>query len=242
MRIKLTLAYDGSRFNGFQSQTRTEFVTVQGTLERAMKKLGITESVTGSGRTDTGVHAMGQVCHCDIPDHWQDAPRLKLVLNQMLLPHIYVRNVRIVDSQFHARYGAKRRIYRYLLSTRTPNPFMAPYVTFEKNLDYPRLREAIKLFEGTHELTYFKKTGSYTATDIRTIYKARLYRHNGIYVFLFEGDGFLRSQIRMMTGFLLGISKGELTEKDLVRQRDKVHCHHRTLAPPNGLYLAKIHY
>ena len=241
MRVKITLQYNGAPFLGLQSQTTTKN-TILGTLQSAFSRLGIDEKLTASGRTDKGVHATGQVLHCDLPPHWQDLKKLKRSLNHQLPDAIHIRRIEEAADDFHARYSAKRRIYRYVLSTREPNPFEADFVTFVDAANYETIRRAIGTFVGTYDFRHFKKSGSETENDIRTVYRAFAYRHNGNIVLTFEANGYLRSQIRLMVGFLLLISRGKRSIDDLKAQLGCQADFKIKPAPCNGLYLAKVKY
>lgn len=241
MRIKIILQYNGTPYFGSQSQTATE-QTVMGTVQKALSRLGIDDIPKASGRTDRGVHANAQVLHCDLPSHWNDLEKLHRSLNLQLPSSIRVRRIVHTDENFHARYSAKRRVYRYILSDKEPTPFESDFVTFTRPLDFELLNAAIKTFTGTHDFSGFKKNGSDTKNSIRTIYKAFAYRYRGKIILYFEADGYLRSQIRLMAGFLLAINDDRLDIKRLKEQLSNISYHHRTPAPPNGLYLAKIKY
>ena len=128
MRIKLTISYDGSHFNGFQIQNNAQKVTtVAGDLTDALKKLNIKTILIGSGRTDQGVHATAQVVHCEIPEFWKDLHRLKKELNRTISPSIYVKEIKEVAQDFHARYSAKKRLYRYAIYSGEYQPFLSEY-------------------------------------------------------------------------------------------------------------------
>ena len=240
MRIKAVIAYDGSAFEGFQRQTRTPR-TVTTALERVLNNLGITSPVTGSGRTDAGVHATGQVIHFDLPEYWSDLFRLQTHLNSQL-EAIAVKHITQVPDNFHARFDARRRIYRYLLSPTLPTVFERRYVAYVPDLDVQKLGEALTLFEGTHDFGYFKKSGSETKDDIRTVYQTRLKQIGKYYAVYFEADGFLRAQVRMMLASAFGVSRGELEMDQLEEQLEMHHRHTTHLAPPEGLYLARVIY
>jgi tRNA pseudouridine38-40 synthase len=241
MRVKLTISYNGAPFMGLQSQTTTAD-TIIGTLQSALKRLGIESKAVASGRTDRGVHAFRQVVHFDVPAFWSDPEKLERSLTRQLPDAIHIRRLEKAADDFHARYGAKRRVYRYILSTKEPNPFEADFVTFVPSLDHGKIAEAIRLFEGTHDFDYFKKSGSDVRDFVRTVYKARLYRRRGYTVLYFEANGFLRAQIRLMVGFLLGISEGKLTAQMLQEQLACEKQYKVKPAPHNGLYLSKIIY
>lgn len=241
MRIKITLQYNGTPFQGSQVQKSTSN-TVMGMLQHAFHRLGIDTLPVASGRTDKGVHATGQVVHCDLPPHWHDTARLKTVLNRHLPAAIRIRSIDYVAADFHARFSAKRRIYRYILSEAEPNPFEWDFITFSEALDVPLIDDAMKAFVGEHDFSRFKKIGSETPHDRRIIYRAFAYRHRGKVVLTFEGNGFLRSQIRLMVGFLLQINAGKRTKADLIEQLACRADYKVKPAPHNGLYLARIKY
>ncbi len=236
MRIKLTLSYNGTHYLGSQTQTETKN-TILGNVEQVLKKLGIQERVIASGRTDKGVHATAQVCHLDLPPFWQDLIKLRRVMNEMLPSSIMVRKISQVSSEFHARYSAKKRIYRYIIKQGASNPFEADSITFLKTINRKDIEKKIKLFEGIHDFSAFMKTGSDTGSSVREIYKTFAYEHKGYLILNFQANGFLRSQIRLMVGALLS-----LDEKTIVEKLEAKVKHPLRPAPANGLYLARIDY
>jgi tRNA pseudouridine38-40 synthase len=236
MRCALTLAYNGTHFLGSQTQKSSKN-TILGVLEHILTQLGIEDKVVASGRTDRGVHATGQVCHVDLPPFWSDVAKLQRVLNEMLPSSIRVKKAQMVEESFHARYGATRRIYRYVIKEGESNPFEADFVTFLPSFDYETLSQNIQLFQGEHDFAYFMKSGSDIKTTTRSIYKAFAYKHKGFVILYFEANGFLRSQIRLMVGALLSRTCYEIEELLACKKKHKVKP-----APSNGLYLAKIHY
>ncbi len=236
MRVALILAYDGTSYLGSQIQTETNN-TIFGQLQKVFSQLGITDKAIASGRTDKGVHATGQVCHIDLPPFWSDINKLKRVLNEMLPSSIEVKSIKSVDEKFHARYSAKKRIYRYIIKKSNSNPFESNFVTFLNSVDFTKIESNIKLFIGEHDFKQFMKTGSDVKTTTRVIYKAFIYKHDGYIILNFEGNGYLRSQIRLMVGALLQLNETEIKEQLECTKKHKVRP-----APSNGLYLAKIKY
>ena len=236
MKVAFTLAYNGTHFLGSQTQ-RESNNTILGNVTQVFQALGIKEKIVASGRTDKGVHATGQVCHITLPKYWSDLKKLQRTMNKMLPSSIMVRSIKPVDDTFHARYSAKRRVYRYIIKTCQSNPFEAYFVTFLPTIDMQSVFKNIGLFEGRHDFSGFMKTGSEVSSTERIIYKAFAYKHKGHYVLYFEANGFLRSQIRLMVGALLELNAAQIEEK-----LTKVKEHKVRPAPPNGLYLAKIKY
>ncbi len=236
MRCALTLAYNGTHFLGSQIQKESSN-TVMGTLEHVLCKIGIESKVIASGRTDKGVHATGQVCHIDLPPFWSDVKKLKKVLNEMLPPSIQVKSIKSVSETFHARYSAKRRVYRYIIKEGKSNPFEHDFITFVEDIDFTHIQKNIQLFMGEHDFTYLMKTGSDVNSTTRMIYKAFAYRHKEYIVLNFEANGFLRSQIRLMVAALLKLNTTQI-QQQLNCEKD----HKLKPADCNGLYLSKIKY
>ena len=241
-RIKIIFSYDGSQFFGSQIQNKSKTKTVMGTFQKAINRLDICDTAIASGRTDRGVHALNQVCHIDIPKHFFKLDRLKEALNRHLLPQIFIKDIRFVKSDFHARFSAKKRLYRYIISHYTYNPMQANYVAFMPKLNKETLNNSLEEFKGVHNFKHFKKNGSKTHSDTRTIYKAFSFSYKKYTVIDFLGDSFLRSQIRLMCSFLFKIDKGELEIKDLKEQLNLEKKIHLPPAPAQGLYLSRIYY
>ncbi len=236
MRIALVLSYDGTDFYGSQIQ-KSNHPTVLGTLQHILEQLNITSPVIASGRTDKGVHATYQVCHLDLPAFWDDTDKLKRVLNTMVPKSLHVKKIFRVSENFHARYSAIKRTYRYIISTKETNPFESRYVTFLPSCDFTTIQQNITLFQGEYDFRYFEKTGSDTTTTIRTVYKAFAYTHKSYIILHYEANGFLRSQIRLMVGALLNLKRQQIIEMLQTTHKYKIKP-----VPPNGLYLAKIKY
>lgn len=236
MRCALNIAYNGTGFLGSQIQSETPN-TILGNLEKVLRQLGIESKVVASGRTDKGVHATGQVCHIDLPEFWFDLKKLKRVINEMLPKTIRINSVKKVNNEFHARYSAKKRVYRYIIKDGDSNPFLNDFVTFLKDINFDKIKKNIELFIGEHDFKQFMKTGSEVNSTKRIIYKAFAYKHKGYIVLNFEANGFLRSQIRLMVGAVL-----KLSEDELLHQLECTKIYKVKPAPSNGLYLAKIKY
>lgn len=236
MRCALTIAYDGTHFLGSQIQESSPN-TVLGRLESVLSAVHIDSKAIASGRTDRGVHATGQVCHIDLPEFWNDLKKLKRVLNSMLPSSILVKEIKYVNNDFHARYTAKKRVYRYIIKNGQSNPFEANFVTFLDSVDLQMIKKNISLFQGEYDFKLFMKSGSDVKSTKRVIYKAFAYEHKGFIILNFEANGFLRSQIRLMVGALLTFESSIIEEQLMCKKKYKIKP-----APSNGLYLAKIKY
>ena len=240
MNIKITISYDGTDFNG--SQIQPDRVTVQSKIHDVFNLLNIETKTDFSGRTDKGVHAFRQVISCKIPTFWNDTKKLKENMNKLLPQSITIRSIVSVDELFHARFSAKKREYRYLISKKQLSPFNHRYLAYYDNINKSKINKAIELFRGIHDFEYFSKKGSEPVSTIREIFDIKFYEHNEMYVLRFKANSYLRSQIRMMVDFIMKISSGKLSCEDLEKQLKKEKLISWTLAPSNGLYLSKISY
>ena len=242
MRVKAVIAYDGSSFEGFQRQKRTKN-TITTAIEDALKSLGITSQIVGSGRTDARVHATGQVIHFDLPPFWQTQPLQKLQthLNRKL-EAIRFREIVEVSPLFHARFDAKRRRYRYIFKREAPTVFERNYISYLEIESISKLKEALSGFEGSHDFEMLSKRGSETKTTVRTIFKATVKERKNYYFIYLEGDGFLRAQVRAMIALAVEFANGKITKEELLAQINAKSRATTALAPPNGLYLAGVFY
>ncbi|CAA6806494.1 MAG: tRNA pseudouridine synthase A (EC [uncultured Sulfurovum sp.] len=240
MRIKATIIYDGGKFKGFQKQTSTNN-TITTSLEKALKSLGISDNIRGSGRTDAGVHATGQVIDFEVPSYWTDLNKLQLSLNRKL-EYISIKRLQWIEDDFHSRFSAKKRLYRYVFKTSTPSIFEKPYVSYYPTFDEQALQKALKVFEGKHDFSNFIKTGSVTHTNVREVYKARYKKLKNYHIIYFEANGFLRSQVRMMVEASMQVALNQWSSNALNKQLNLEEKTLTKLAPAEGLYLAKIIY
>jgi tRNA pseudouridine38-40 synthase len=240
MKIRLTISYDGSAYNG--SQIQPDCTTVESKLQETLKLINIHTTLEFSGRTDKNVHAFAQVVSFCIPNFWQDLYKLRTTLNKMLPSSIYVRNIKSVKDDFHARFSAVKREYRYLISTKSLTPFNSKYLGYYKIINEEKINKAIKLFIGVHNFEYFSKKGSEPKSTIREIYDIKFYKYRDIYVLKFSANSYLRSQIRMMVDFIMKISQEKATLEELKTQLNNKTKVSWTLASGSGLYLSRIYY
>ncbi|MDR0665328.1 MAG: tRNA pseudouridine(38-40) synthase TruA [Helicobacteraceae bacterium] len=245
MKAKVTIAYDGSLFFGSQYLRKNgdlALPTVLSVFEEALRSIGVFSAIAHAGRTDRYVHALGQVLGFSIPDFWSNADRLKTELNKKLYPKILVRKVEIVSDDFHPRFSAKSRVYRYVISTTRPSIILSRFVTYSPDFDYRRAKMVINEFIGSRDFYYFSKRGGGEKTTIRTIHNIAIRRYKRLIIISFEGDGFLRSQIRMIMAAVLKISSGKAEIEDIAKQFAGKSTRFREPAPAEGLYLAKVRY
>ena len=240
MRVKAVIAYDGSEYQGFQKQKSTpQTITTQ--IEKALISLNINSTIVGSGRTDAGVHATGQVIHFDLPIFWSDLDKLRETINRKLTD-IEFKHISQVDDDFHARFSAKKRVYRYIFKISKVSIWERKYISHYPEFDSILLQKALKIFEGVHDFKYFHKMGSITHTDIREIYSAKYIKRGDYHIIYFQANGFLRSQVRMMVDSALSCAKKEMRIEELIEQLKLKKQYTTKLAPPEGLYLARILY
>ncbi len=242
MNIKITLAYDGSHYYG--SQVQPDKPTVASAIYEVFKHLNIDSLLHFSGRTDKDVHASKQVISCQVPDYWSDLTKLHDILNKMLPCSIKILLIEEVAQDFHARYSAKKRVYRYIVSNRSLSPFECKYITYHPvQIDLSKLQMAIKQYIGVHDFGYFSKASSEDIkTTTREMFHCYVYQYKGDFIFTFKANGFLRGQIRLMMQFLLNINDNKNTLEQLIQQLNKEYIYNTKPASPNGLYLSKIIY
>lgn len=243
MKIKCTLSYDGSQFSGYQVQPNKR--TVQSELEAALLKIHKhSVKVFASGRTDSSVHAVGQVIHFDtsltIPlDRWGKA------LNALLPDDISVTLVEEADESFHARFSAKGKQYRYVIDRNEQvNIFKRKYrYHFPYHLNLDLMNEACQFLCGTHDFTSFCAAKSEVEDKVRTIYDIKIEEADGELTFIFIGNGFLYNMVRILVGTLLDVGQGIMKPCDIpaiIDGKDR-NLSGKTV-PGHGLFLWKVYY
>lgn len=243
MRLKLTIAYDGGPFSGWQSQANGR--AVQDVLERALQKItGARVVVHGSGRTDSGVHALGQCAHVDVagpmtPAEWQRA------LNATLPPAIRIMRAQKAAADFHARFSAKGKTYRYLIRH---TPVLPPHEVgrvwhFPQELDFAAFTRAASLFVGRHDFAAFTANRGNAPLDTRrTIHRVTTAQKAGLWTVTFEGEGFLYKMVRMLTGAAVRVAQGREPLENLSARLQGAAPRWHHVAPADGLYLVKVFY
>lgn len=241
-RYKCIVSYDGTKYMGFQIQD--ELPTIELKLKEAMYKM-LKEDIKiyPSGRTDRYVHAKGQVFHFDID---KDIPvnGIKNGINAFLPNDIYIVDVTMVDEEFHARFSAKAKEYRYYINQGEYNPLLANYAPNIKGLDVNKMEEALKLLEGTHNFKGFASAQIDPRKDtVKTIFEIKLNVRGDFLEFVFIGSGFLKYQIRRMMGLIIEIGRGKESKTKITEVLDKCDpsISHK-VAPGCGLYLYKVYY
>ena len=242
--IKLTIEYDGKDFNGWQKQP--DKLNIQGTIEKAIEAVtGEETDLNASGRTDAGVHAIGQVANfktnSKIP-----IEKIPVALNTKLKKTIRIINAEEVDDRFHSRLSCKRKTYRYVINNSEFSS--ALYRNLEchipQKLDIDKMQEAAKYFEGEHDFKAFKASGTSSKSSVRTIYETKVYkREDGRICIELTGNGFLYNMVRIISGTLVevGICKIKPEEINKIINDGKRENAGKTL-PPYGLFLVKVEY
>ena len=241
--IKLTIEYDGKDFNGWQKQPNK--LNIQGEIEKAIERItGEEVELNASGRTDAGVHALGQVANfktnSNIP-----IEKIPIALNTNLKKSIRILKAEEVDERFHSRLSCKEKTYRYVINNSEYGT--AIYRNMEycvpQKLDVEAMQKAAKYFEGEHDFKAFKASGTSSKSSVRTIFKAEVTKHEDrIYIEL-TGNGFLYNMVRIISGTLLEVGMGRIKPEEvseIIESKDRLKAG-KTL-PPQGLFLVEVKY
>lgn len=241
--LKLVLEYNGSRFFGWQKQEGKR--TVQGALEEAFFLLIAQKiEVVGSGRTDKGVHAIAQVASVSL-DVKMPLKNMRLALNNLLPSDIVIKQIIKVDSNFNARFSAKRKTYRYLVSTSSLRSALnfdrVAYYGFK--VDIAKMQLCSKLLIGKHNFSAFASADAQVKNFEREIFNISIEKKGNFFRFDITGNGFLYNMVRIIVGTLLDVGRGKISCKDVEKA---LQTGQRSLTgitmPANGLYLLKVEY
>jgi len=242
--FKLVLEYDGSAFHGWQRQKNER--TVQGEIEKALMTMtGRRISVAGSGRTDAGVHALGQVAsfQCDTE---LSADVFRKGINSLVSADLVVKSCEPAPETFHARFDAKSKTYRYrILNRGTPSALYRRYSWFiSKKLNTGAMRGAAGFAIGAHDFKAFEGSGSPRASTVRQVMRAELLEKDcGMVEFEIEAGGFLRFMVRNIVGTLVDVGLGKISPadfKNILLSKDRSRA--GITAPPQGLFLVEVKY
>lgn len=241
--IKLIIEYDGKGFGGWQKQPNK--LNIQGEIEYAIEQItGEKVDLIASGRTDAGVHSLGQTANfktnCNIP-----IEKIPNAINSKLKKSIRIKYAEEVDERFHSRYNCKSKKYRYIINNSQTGS--AIYRALEYNvtnyIDIEKMKQAAKYLEGEHDFTSFKASGTSNKNSIRTIYKINIEKNGERILMEYEGNGFLYNMVRIISGTLVDVGTGKIKPEDVKKILD---AKDRKLAgrtlPPQGLYLVEVHY
>lgn len=242
-RILLTIAYDGSAYSGWQKQPGKQ--TVQGEIEKAIEKV-VSEpcEIFASGRTDAGVHALGQTAHFDlvlpIP-----VSKIANILNNLLPNDIAILKAQVVPNDFHARFSIQKKCYMYrVYNCEEKDVFLAnatAWVSYPLQID--AMRQAAKLLCGTHDFHGFCAAAAVTNDYHRTIYDIRIQKKKSEVIFEVEGSGFLYNMVRILVGTMVDVGRGKLSLESVQKALDTGERSYAGITmPASGLYLKKTYY
>ena len=244
MNYKLVLQYDGTKLNGWQKQGNTDN-TIQGKLEAILERMyGEYVEIHGSGRTDAGVHAFGQVANFHASGKFS-LEEIKAALNEYLSKDIRVLKVENVDERFHARLTAKAKTYEYRIDNgEVADVFQRKYVMREENpLDLEVMREAAGYLVGTHDFKTFCANKKMKKSTVRTIYSIVIEEKDGMVSIRYNGNGFLYNMVRILTGTLIEVGRGLRKPEEMqaiIDAQDRGAA--GFTAPAQGLYLVEVEY
>ena len=244
-RYQILIEYVGSSFIGWQVQTKGK--TIQGSIQKKISYL-LNEKITliGSGRTDTGVHAIEQSAHFDVTEKIQNLNKFLKSINYFLNKYeIAILKIKRKNMKFHARFSAKERVYKYVIFNQLSKPILQNkrgwFVI--KNLELNIMKKAAEKLIGTHDFSTFRASNCYSKSSIRTIKKIKIIKVKKNIKIKFVSQSYLRSQVRSMVGSLvyLGLEKWDL-KKFIKMFNSKTRKNCAPIAPAQGLYLEKITY
>ena len=240
--IKITIQYNGKNYCGWQKQNNSP--GIQGTIEKAIFDITREEvKITGSGRTDAGVHALGQVANFKINSQIP-VDRIPNALNAKLPKDISIVKAEEVDEDFHSRYSAKKKTYRYqIYNSQYRSPIYADIsYPVKYDLDIDKMKKEAKSLIGTYDFKGFMSSGSSVIDTVRTIYNIEVSKSEDLIIIEIEGNGFLYNMVRIIAGTLVDIGRGRITENmsTIIKSKSRSMAGHT--APAHGLFLKKVDY
>ncbi|MGD9677034.1 MAG: tRNA pseudouridine(38-40) synthase TruA [Vulcanibacillus sp.] len=242
MRYKITIEYDGTKYKGWQRLNNSD-KTIQAKIELLLSKLLDSNiEIHGSGRTDAGVHAYGQVAHFDSKKDI-DIEKFINICNQMLPTDIVIKKMEEVSSEFHARFSAKSKSYQYKIwNSNIPSALNRKYVyQVADNLDLEAMKEAATYFIGIHDFKNFSANKTNKST-VRNIFSIDISKKEEEINLIYHGEGFLYKMVRLLTGVLIQVGLGALKPEDILEILDKENKLVLNAAPAHALYLLKVDY
>lgn len=241
--IKIIIEYQGKGFYGWQKQP--DRLNIQGEIERAIEEItGEKVDLIASGRTDAGVHSLGQTANFKIESEFP-IEKIPIALNSKLKNSIRILSAEEMPERFHSRYSVKSKRYRYIINNSLYGSAIYRELEFHipQKLNVTKMKEAIKYFEGEYDFSAFKASGTSSKNSVRTIYKAEIIEDEDRIKIELTGNGFLYNMVRIISGTLVEVGEGKIQPeeiKDIIEGKDRKKAG-RTL-PPHGLYLVEVTY
>lgn len=241
--IKLTIEYDGKKFGGWQKQPNK--LNIQGEIEKAIGEITKEKiDLNASGRTDSGVHSLGQVANFKTNSKI-DIEKIPIAINSKLKQSIRIIKAEEVEENFHSRYSCKGKKYRYIINNSKYGSAIYRDLEYHMpiKLDINAMKKAIKYFEGEHDFKGFKASGTSSKSSVRTIYYASVIEDENRIKIELEGNGFLYNMVRIISGTLVDVGLGKIKPEEIpeiINSKDRSRAG-KTL-PPQGLYLVEVYY
>lgn len=241
--IKLIIEYDGKGFNGWQKQS--DRLNIQGEIEKAIEEItGEKVDLTASGRTDAGVHSLGQTANFKT-DSKIPTEKFAKAINSRLKKSIVIKSAEEVDEKFHSRYSVKSKTYRYIINNSENGTAIYRGLEYHvpMKLDYEKMNEAIKYFIGEHDFKAFKASGTSSKSSVRKILDGSVRKEGERVIIEVTGTGFLYNMVRIISGTLLDVGLGKIKPEDIpsiIESKDRTKAG-KTL-PAHGLYLLQVNY
>ena len=241
--IKLIIEYDGKSFNGWQKQP--DRLNIQGEIEKAIEEItGEKVDLTASGRTDAGVHSLGQTANFKT-DSKIPTEKFAKAINSRLKKSIVIKSAEEVDEKFHSRYSVKSKTYRYIINNSENGTAIYRGLEYHvpMKLDYEKMNEAIKYFIGEHDFKAFKASGTSSKSSVRKILDGSVRKEGERVIIEVTGTGFLYNMVRIISGTLLDVGLGKIKPEDIpsiIESKDRTKAG-QTL-PAHGLYLLQVNY
>lgn len=241
--IKITIEYDGKKFGGWQKQPNK--LNIQGEIEKAIGEItGEEIEINASGRTDAGVHSLGQVANFKTNSKIE-IEKFPIAINSKLKQSIRIIEAEEVEESFHARYSCKGKKYRYIINNSKYGSAIYRDLEYHMpiKLDIEAMQKGIKYFEGEHDFKGFKASGTSSKSSVRTIYKANIIKEGDRIIIELEGNGFLYNMVRIISGTIVDVGLGKIKPEEIpeiIDSKDRIRAG-KTL-PPQGLYLVEVYY
>lgn len=241
--IKLIIEYDGKKFGGWQKQPNK--LNIQGEIEKAIEEItGEAVELNASGRTDAGVHSLGQTANFKTNSEI-DISKMAIAINSKLKQSIRIIKAEEVDEKFHARYSCKGKKYKYVINNSKYGSAIYRDLEYHMpiKLNVEAMQKGIKYFEGEHDFKSFKASGTSSKSSVRTIYSAKVIEDGERIIVELEGNGFLYNMVRIISGTIVDVGLGKIKPEEIpeiIESKDRTRAG-KTL-PPQGLYLVKVYY